>query len=193
MDTAVSSTSGASDASPIIGYAVAIASGVVAAAASILATVVIEHWGGTVGGVVGTLPSTIVPASLGVCFTAYGGLVDSMYAVPLGMLLNAVVLLLWRELPTPLASALAFVLPSSRRGADVDSEHQPLGESAQPRVGVKVLLAATTAVTLAFWLAAATGLVYVAAGLASLRVPSRIPGLVAVAVQVVFGAAAGKL
>jgi len=68
----------------------------------------------TVGGVIGTMPSTIVPASLGVLFTiastvpaqCAAKLVDAMYAVPLGMLLDTFILLLWRELPGPLSRFL---------------------------------------------------------------------------------------
>ncbi len=64
-------------------------------------TLAIERWGGVVGGVIGTLPSTIVPASLGIhaaspdpaAFTA------ALAAAPAAMLLNALFLYLWRVLP----------------------------------------------------------------------------------------------
>lgn len=70
-----------------------------AGAVAILVTIAIERFGGIVGGVLGTLPTTIVPASLGlwdgdgVAFSA------SMGAVPAGMLLNALFLWLWRVVP----------------------------------------------------------------------------------------------
>ncbi len=65
------------------------------------ATVAIERWGGRLGGVLGSLPTTIVPASLGIAATAPGAdqLRDAMLSVPAGMLLNAVFLWLWRVLP----------------------------------------------------------------------------------------------
>ena len=56
-------------------------------------TVAIEKWGGLVGGLLGTVPSTIVPAGIGM-YVAGGEevLVVSMSVVPLGMLLNALFL-----------------------------------------------------------------------------------------------------
>ena len=56
-------------------------------------TVAIEKWGGLIGGLLGTVPSTIVPAAIGMQLA--GGdevLVTSMSIVPLGMLLNACLL-----------------------------------------------------------------------------------------------------
>ena len=49
-------------------------------------TVAIEKWGGLVGGFLGTAPSTIVPAAIGMYLA--GGedeIVSSMMVVPLGM------------------------------------------------------------------------------------------------------------
>ncbi len=72
-----------------------------AGAVAILVTVAIEKWGGRVGGVIGTLPTTIVPAAIGI----YGGspdlgsFQDAMFMTPGGILLNAGFLLLWRLLP----------------------------------------------------------------------------------------------
>ncbi len=64
-------------------------------------TMAIERWGGLVGGVIGTLPSTIVPASLGIW--AASADVESFTAAvasaPAAMLLNALFLFLWRVLP----------------------------------------------------------------------------------------------
>ena len=71
-------------------------------------TVAIERWGGRVGGLIGTLPSTIVPASLGLWFRAADApaevLAGAMHTVPAGMLLNAGFLFLWRVLPPRLPS-----------------------------------------------------------------------------------------
>ncbi|DAC65981.1 MAG TPA: hypothetical protein D7I13_06435, partial [Candidatus Poseidoniales archaeon] len=63
-------------------------------------TVAIEKWGGLVGGLLGSVPSTIVPAAVGM-YVAGGeqGLVASMSVVPLGMLLNALFLGAWLVLP----------------------------------------------------------------------------------------------
>jgi len=63
-------------------------------------TVAIEKWGGLVGGLLGTVPSTIVPAGIGM-YVAGGEevLVVSMSVVPLGMLLNALFLGAWVVIP----------------------------------------------------------------------------------------------
>lgn len=64
-------------------------------------TVAIERWGGRLGGLIGTLPSTIVPASLGIASISARpqDFQDAMYVTPVGMLLNALFLYLWRWLP----------------------------------------------------------------------------------------------
>jgi hypothetical protein len=63
-------------------------------------TVAIEKWGGLIGGLLGTAPSTIVPAAVGM-YLAGGeaALVSSMSIVPFGMLLNALFLGAWLVLP----------------------------------------------------------------------------------------------
>ena len=67
---------------------------------AILATVVIERGGGALGGII-TLPTTIVPASIGI----WGGVsgiehfTHAMSVVPIGMLLNVAFLGSWRILP----------------------------------------------------------------------------------------------
>jgi len=82
--------------------------GALAAVVAIAVTVAIERWGGRVGGLLGTLPTTIVPASLGIAIqTDDAGLAQAMYAVPAGMLLNALFLWLWRAVP-PRLPALAL-------------------------------------------------------------------------------------
>ena len=79
----------------------ALLAGVVATAV----TVAIEKWGGLGGGLLGTAPSTIVPAGIGM-YLAGGeeALIASMSIVPLGMLLNALFLGAWLVLPRWLGS-----------------------------------------------------------------------------------------
>jgi len=75
-------------------------SAVLAGLVATAVTVAIERWGGLIGGLLGTAPSTIVPAGIGV-YVAGGEeeLVSSMMVVPLGMLLNALFLGAWLVLP----------------------------------------------------------------------------------------------
>jgi hypothetical protein len=75
----------------------ALAAGLVA----ILATVAIEKLGGRRGGVVGTLPTTIVPAAVGFWWGAstLGDFQDALYVVPAGMMVNALFLWSWRVVP----------------------------------------------------------------------------------------------
>jgi len=79
----------------------ALAAGVIA----IAVTWSIERWGGRVGGLLGTLPSTIIPASLGIY--AGGELAEfqrAMDAASAGMLVNALFLWSWRVLPPRLST-----------------------------------------------------------------------------------------
>jgi hypothetical protein len=75
----------------------ALAAGLVA----ILATVAIEKLGGRRGGVVGTLPTTIVPAAVGFWWAATTTVdfQDALYVVPAGMMVNALFLWSWRVVP----------------------------------------------------------------------------------------------
>ena len=72
---------------------------------AVLVTLAIERWGGIHGGVLGTVPSTLVPAGLGI-WVATGGDVEqfqqAMGIVPVGLLLNAGFLWLWRIIPSML-------------------------------------------------------------------------------------------
>ena len=58
---------------------------------AILATVAIERFGGKLGGVLATLPTTIIPASLGFWYLSEsdGDFIIAMWSVPIGMLLDA--------------------------------------------------------------------------------------------------------
>lgn len=72
-----------------------------AAVMAIGATVAIERWGGRIGGLLGTLPTTIVPATLGF-FSASASVEafqDAVHVTPVGMLVNVGFLYLWRVLP----------------------------------------------------------------------------------------------
>lgn len=80
----------------------AIFAGVVA----ILATIAVERLGGVAGGVLSSIPTTIVPAAIGI----FGRNADpdgfrrAMAFVPLGILMNAGYLLLWRVIPARLGT-----------------------------------------------------------------------------------------
>ena len=63
-------------------------------------TIAIERWGGVVGGLVGSLPTTIVPAAAGISAQLPPeAFADAMYAVPVGMLIDVGFLYLWRWVP----------------------------------------------------------------------------------------------
>jgi len=114
-------------------------SALLAALVAVAATLAIERWGGVVGGLLATLPTTIVPYALGLhavspSVEAFRG---GLFAAPVGMLLNALFLYAWRVVP-----------PRLPRG--------PLGQR----------LAVMTALSLALWSAGAAAAV---AGLDALR------------------------
>mgnify|MGYP006204967613 FL=1 len=72
---------------------------------AIFVTVAIEKFGGFVGGVLGTVPSTIIPAAAGVyALEGDESLTASMSVVPIGMLINGVFLGVWIILPKYIAS-----------------------------------------------------------------------------------------
>ena len=62
-------------------------------------TVAIERLGGRYGGVLGTLPTTIVPFSLGLADADPSVARTALLAVPVGMLVNGLFLASWRVLP----------------------------------------------------------------------------------------------
>jgi len=76
-------------------------SAALAGSVAIAVTVAVERWGGRVGGILSTLPTTIVPASIGIAASADSpeAFRTAMASVPAGMLLNAGFLWLWRVLP----------------------------------------------------------------------------------------------
>ena len=84
-----------------LGISSIILSSLMAGLVAILATVLIERRGGAIGGII-TLPTTIVPASIGIWIGVNANLVSftaAMSMVPIGMLLNVLFLGSWRILP----------------------------------------------------------------------------------------------
>jgi hypothetical protein len=91
-----------------------------AGAVAIVVTRTVEFLGGRRGGVLGTAPTTIVPASVAFYANAVDeeAFRDAMWVVPSGMLLSALFLWLWRVLPPrirvePLALRLSLVSGAS--------------------------------------------------------------------------------
>jgi hypothetical protein len=69
-----------------------------------MVTVAIEKWGGLTGGILGTIPSTIVPAAAGMYMVGgEAALIESMAIIPLGMLVNGIFLTVWIILPPHLS------------------------------------------------------------------------------------------
>jgi hypothetical protein len=75
--------------------------GLFAGIVAVLVTVAIERWGGRVGGVLGTMPTTIVPAALGIAAQTVSdaAFAQAINMAPAGMFLNALFLYLWRLVP----------------------------------------------------------------------------------------------
>ena len=101
----------------------ALTSATLAAGVAIGATVAIEKFGGRLGGLLATLPTTVVPASYGFAMlaTQETDLAQSLGAVPLGMLVNVGFLACWRYVPHrlpawPLRNRLAVMTLVSLTG-----------------------------------------------------------------------------
>jgi hypothetical protein len=79
----------------------AVPAAVFAGTVAVGVTLAVERLGGRVGGLLGTLPSTIVPASLGIFAQSANSeaFIKAMDLVPAGMLLNVLFLYAWRVLP----------------------------------------------------------------------------------------------
>ena len=72
-----------------------------------LVTIAIEKFGGRTGGVLATIPTTIVPAALGMfSISGEAEFAQSMSIVPLGMMVNAIFLLVWIHAPQRLGLSL---------------------------------------------------------------------------------------
>ena len=77
-------------------------SAIFAGLVAIAVTVAIEKLGGVKGGILGTMPSTIVPAAIGIWLATNQNINEfhkAMGIVPLGLILNAGFLWLWRVIP----------------------------------------------------------------------------------------------
>ena len=76
-------------------------SAVMAGIIAVLVTLAIERWGGLTGGLLGTMPSTIVPAAAGI-YAAGDAVVleQSLSIIPLGMLINGIFLGVWIYAPS---------------------------------------------------------------------------------------------
>ena len=73
-----------------------IISAAIAGIVAVLVTMAIEKWGGIIGGILGTLPTTIVPAAAGMYIEAGSeDLATSMSLIPFWMLLNALFVGSW--------------------------------------------------------------------------------------------------
>ena len=72
-----------------------------ASAVAIGVTVAIERMGGKKGGLIGSLPTTIIPASVGLYAASptVTDFQDALYFTPAGMLLNSLFLFVWRLAP----------------------------------------------------------------------------------------------
>lgn len=125
-----------------------------------LVTVAIERWGGRLGGVLGTMPTTIVPAALGIYSqSAQPSAFDAaIHGAPAGMLLNVLFLLLWRVVPPRL-----------------------------PALSLHPRLALMTALSLGAWGAAATVLVVVLRMLRGFGIDPRHFGLAVTLAIVLLG------
>ncbi len=68
---------------------------------AVLSTVAVERLGGARGGIVSSIPTTIVPAAIGIWGAGddVDGFRRAMAFVPIGILLNAGYLVLWRVIP----------------------------------------------------------------------------------------------
>ena len=104
-----------------------------------LVTIAIEKFGGRTGGVLATIPTTIVPAALGMySISGETEFAQSMSIVPLGMMVNAIFLLVWIHAPqrvglslvgTTILSLIVWTLIGSL-GLLVSSELQAFGVDA---------------------------------------------------------------
>ena len=131
----------------------ALFAGVVAIGAS----VAIERFGGRLGGLLGSIPTTIVPASIGFWWSSSNESMarEALYAVPPGMLVTALFLYCWRVIPPRL-----------------------------PQGGLGVRLGIMTAVSLVIWAIAASAVVL---GMDANALPTWVWGVAFFGAQVLFG------
>jgi hypothetical protein len=110
-------------------FTTALLSGAFAALVAVAVTRLIELLGGTLGGVLASMPTTVIPASIGFALVAGlpargapppdaqpGLLLAACFTVPSGMLVSALFLTVWRYVPPllpptwPLRRALPFMV-----------------------------------------------------------------------------------
>lgn len=134
----------------------------IAGVVAILATVAIERLGGRVGGVIGSTPSTLVPAAMGMWA---GGDVAHYQAaicmVPVGMVVNGLFLWTWRVVPPRL-----------------------------PDLALGPRLALMTVISLTTWFAAAAALITGAKAVIAQGTPPMAVGVIATAVCLGLGLSA---
>ncbi|KAF0971748.1 hypothetical protein FDP41_009971 [Naegleria fowleri] len=88
-----------------------ISMGLCASGISLAITLMIEKWGSRVGGVIGSIPTAVVPSTMGFALNAFVKFNDqpnerkhvmirSFYSIPIGTLMTALFLLSWKVLPS---------------------------------------------------------------------------------------------
>lgn len=134
---------------------------------AVAVTLAVEHWGGRVGGLLGTLPTTIVPAAAGIWAQSPepADFLAAMAMTPVGMWVDVLFLWGWRVLPPRLA-----------RDAD--------------EVGARGLLLRVLGATLLLWCGAAAVAVVAMDSLRSSALPLWPVGVLALLLSVGLGAAA---
>ena len=81
---------------------------------AVLVTLAIERWGGLTGGILGTMPSTILPAAAGIYLAGDEVLfAQSLAIMPLGMLINGIFLSVWIFLPPRLEHSKSPLLTTA--------------------------------------------------------------------------------
>lgn len=130
---------------------------------AVLSTIAVERLGGTRGGIVSSIPTTIVPAAIGIWGDGENidGFRRAMAFIPIGILLNAGYLVLWRVIPATI-------------GRRVRAH----------------LLVSTVVLALAAWLCAATGIIWLNGLVAPTVRQSLVVGSIAFATGIALGIAA---
>ena len=83
----------------MVNVIIALISSLLSCFIAILSTIAIEKLGGTLGGVIATTPTTILPYSFGLVLagTSVADIDTAMFSVPVGILITTFYLILWRE------------------------------------------------------------------------------------------------
>jgi hypothetical protein len=85
-------------------------SAVFAGIIAVLVTRAVEKFGGAIGGVLATTPTTVIPASIGIYYQSrttdeFRG---AMFSIPIGLLINALFLYSWQRFPAWMPSRWSF-------------------------------------------------------------------------------------